>query len=305
MRQLGLFGQSADMRTPDEIAREYLLSTLGIGTPTINSISGGKTSSYMAIHYPADYTVFALVRTNHPSHAITDPGLLNAIRGKCPDFVGSLELPDTLRCVLELEQKIGHEIHWVWGENFEDLEPIRNRGYLPNQRARFCTTELKYIPIFDWVTERWPNEICEMRLGMRADEPNRVFRLCGGKQIKGWDWSELGKCESHPRSRRKIEWRFRQAPLYLDGVSRADVKSDPWIASQPFPPVSNCSYCPFHTRKEHRRQFESYPERAKFWTGLEEITWNTFHKDYRLAEILHSPELTLLTDDLRQCDCTD
>ena len=28
----------------------------------VNSLSGGKTSSYMAAHYPADYNVFALVR---------------------------------------------------------------------------------------------------------------------------------------------------------------------------------------------------------------------------------------------------
>ncbi len=30
---------------------------------TINSLSGGKTSSYIAANYPADYNIFALVRT--------------------------------------------------------------------------------------------------------------------------------------------------------------------------------------------------------------------------------------------------
>ena len=29
---------------------------------TVNSLSGGKTSSYIAANYPADYNVFALVR---------------------------------------------------------------------------------------------------------------------------------------------------------------------------------------------------------------------------------------------------
>lgn len=28
---------------------------------TINSLSGGKTSSFMAVHYPADYNLFSLV----------------------------------------------------------------------------------------------------------------------------------------------------------------------------------------------------------------------------------------------------
>ena len=30
---------------------------------TCNSISGGKTSAYIASNYPADYNLFALVRT--------------------------------------------------------------------------------------------------------------------------------------------------------------------------------------------------------------------------------------------------
>lgn len=29
---------------------------------TVNSLSGGKTSSYIAANYPADYNIFALVR---------------------------------------------------------------------------------------------------------------------------------------------------------------------------------------------------------------------------------------------------
>ena len=31
---------------------------------TVNSLSGGKTSSYIAANYPADYNVFSLVRTD-------------------------------------------------------------------------------------------------------------------------------------------------------------------------------------------------------------------------------------------------
>ena len=29
---------------------------------SINSLSGGKTSSYLAYHYPADYNLFSLIR---------------------------------------------------------------------------------------------------------------------------------------------------------------------------------------------------------------------------------------------------
>ena len=39
---------------------------------TINSLSGGKTSSYIAANYPADYNVFALVRTEDLSSKFKD-----------------------------------------------------------------------------------------------------------------------------------------------------------------------------------------------------------------------------------------
>ncbi len=303
--QLGLLeGCDRPIVNPDKIAREYLLSTRGIGTPTITSLSGGRSSAYMAIHYPTDHYVFALVRTNDPGHAPKDPGLVAAIRQKCPDFVASLELPDTLRCVLDLEQKIGKEIKWVWGDAFESLQPIQKRGYLPNKFHRYCTTELKYLPIFDWVTANFATEIVEMTLGFRADEPNRVYRMVGGKQIKGgWDFSELGKCEDHPKSRRKIEWRFRQAPMFLDDITKGVVHSHPWIKSMPFPEISNCSHCPFHTPREHRIQHQQHPECAAFWTGLEDSTGNTFANGHTLREILNGDGDPALN--FESCACTD
>ena len=34
---------------------------------TVNSLSGGKTSSYLAYHYPADLEIFSLVCVNRAS----------------------------------------------------------------------------------------------------------------------------------------------------------------------------------------------------------------------------------------------
>ena len=38
----------------------------------VNSLSGGKTSSYIAANYPADYNVFALVRIQHEASKFPD-----------------------------------------------------------------------------------------------------------------------------------------------------------------------------------------------------------------------------------------
>ena len=39
---------------------------------TVNSLSGGKTSSYIAANYPADHDVFALVRIEHKPSKFPD-----------------------------------------------------------------------------------------------------------------------------------------------------------------------------------------------------------------------------------------
>ena len=49
---------------------------------TVNSLSGGKTSSYIAANYPADYNVFALVRTNDKSCLYPDKKLRQIVSDK-------------------------------------------------------------------------------------------------------------------------------------------------------------------------------------------------------------------------------
>ena len=52
---------------------------------TVNSLSGGKTSSYIAANYPADYNVFSLVRTDDKRCVFPD----NKIRQQVSDRLGT------------------------------------------------------------------------------------------------------------------------------------------------------------------------------------------------------------------------
>ena len=49
---------------------------------TINSISGGKTSAYMATHYPADYELFALVLIEDINCKPKDQSLIKVVSDK-------------------------------------------------------------------------------------------------------------------------------------------------------------------------------------------------------------------------------
>jgi hypothetical protein len=60
------------------------------------------------------------------------------------------------------------------GEPFAEL--IKKRSYLPNVVTRFCTTELKIIPIKKYIMslgyEEWTNAI-----GIRVDEQQRILKM--------------------------------------------------------------------------------------------------------------------------------
>jgi hypothetical protein len=118
---------------------------------TVNSLSGGKTSSYIAANYPADYNVFALVRTNDKSCLYPDKKLRQIVSDKIgTEFIGTLEDDVIIHTMLDLEQYIGQEINWVTGKPFDEVI-LRNRvdknkkptgqkvTWLPQSNSRFCT----------------------------------------------------------------------------------------------------------------------------------------------------------------------
>jgi hypothetical protein len=296
------------------------MSTDGLADASVTSVSGGRSSAYMAIHYPTDFYVFAVVLTKDPAAKIKDAGLLRAIREKCPEFEGSRELDQTLINMLWLEQELGKEITWVWGKPFDDV--IRDRKALPNERMRFCTVEAKLVPIYQWVEQTFdlPDETPQMHLGFRADEPRRVFKAIGGKEIKGgWDWEKLGGCEQIPGKTRRKEWRYVQCPMWSDGIMKHDVHTYWERRGILFPEVSNCDYCPFHRQTEHRSQYALHPERASWWIAQELSVGSTFgsrkvktdagwaRKPWPLVEIIKNRKVSdegqeeLLLD----CACTD
>ena len=118
---------------------------------TVNSLSGGKTSSYIAQHYPADYNVFALVRTFDKNCLFPDAKIRQIVSDKIgTEFIGTLEEDAIIYTMLDLEQFIGQKIDWVTGVTFDEIVSGKYGGYLPTKLRRYCTTHMKMFPIFEW-----------------------------------------------------------------------------------------------------------------------------------------------------------
>ena len=82
----------------------------------VNSLSGGKTSSYIAANYPADYNVFSLVRTDDKKCLFPDAKIRQEVSDKLgKEFIGTLEEDAMISTMLDLEQHIGTKLDWVSG----------------------------------------------------------------------------------------------------------------------------------------------------------------------------------------------
>lgn len=141
---------------------------------TVTSISGGKTSAYLAANYPTDHYVFSLVRTSDKDCMYPDKKLRQIVSDKIgKEFIGTLEDDVIIHTILDLEQFIGKKINWVSGVTFDELISGKYAGILPSVRSRYCTSEIKILPIFNWWNENFKNPV-EMQIGFRANEVKRA-----------------------------------------------------------------------------------------------------------------------------------
>lgn len=234
---------------------------------TVNSLSGGKTSSYMAMHYPADYNVFSLVCIDDPLCAPKDKSIIDYVNMKLEkfipqfgEFMATAEDDKTLYVMRDLEQLLGKEIIWVRGMSFDNVIDEGTKSRLPGWARRYCTEKMKILPIFTW----WLYEIgekCRMRIGFRANEFDRMIRFFNNSNPT--KFSIPVSCNLYGSKRQKFEefdWRFCEMPLIKDGVYQHHI-DDYWDKKYiggtlfedykkiDFPEISNCVGC-FHKSVE-------------------------------------------------------
>jgi len=191
---------------------------------TVNSISGGKTSSYIAVHYPADYNIFSLVRTNDKSCLFPDAKIRQIVSDKIgTEFIGTLEEDAIIYTMLDLEQMLGKEIIWLSNKTFEEI--IKDAGnYSPNIMTRYCTSKMKVEPIAQWCYENTELPV-EMRIGFRANEIERANRMIE-RQTKGVEDFKFKVDRKNNRNKWKtLPYRIVKFPLIEDRIFKDTIEN--------------------------------------------------------------------------------
>ena len=276
---------------------------------TVNSLSGGKTSSYIAANYPADYNVFALVRTDDKSCMFPDAKIRQMVSDKIgTEFIGTLEMDEIIYTMFDLEQYIGRRVDWVTGMSFDKLVYSNDKVNMPNFRQRSCTSKLKVMPIAQFCHEII-NDIVEMRIGFRANEQSRANNIKNKLNENGntEDKIIIGKHKNGNNKWKNIEWRKPLFPLITDGIFKDQIEE--YWKGEPvrFAYKNNCVGCYNRMPLFLNHMSKKEPEKFNWFLKVEQKSLSyknmTWREDATYQQIKdYKTQLDLFDDDFNECD---
>jgi len=258
-----------------------------IREPAAISFSGGRTSAYM---------LWRVIQ----SHGGTLPDYIKVVFANT-----GKEVNQTLDFVQACSDNWGVDITWLEysgkkkyrvvnhatasreGEPFDQLTTDKN--YLPNMVARFCTSELKVIPINRYLADCGMEDPASV-IGIRADEPRRVAKQ------RGKDGYIL--------------------PLADDNITKADIHAF-WLEQNfnlDLPMVGgvtdwgNCDLCFLKGGSIKLSIIEAQPHRADWWAAQEAKIGARFRSDqpsYDQMRVFASDQGSLFDTETIPCFCGD
>ena len=231
------------------------------------SFSGGRTSAYM---------LHQILQANGDLPERCQVMFANTGR----------EMPETLDFVFECGSRWAVPIIWLEyarpdgkvgcrvvgnnsasrnGEPFEIL--LKSKKYLPNAVTRFCTTELKILPMKRYLTKQLGWKHWTAAVGIRADEAHRAKTDSKDRWAYWYPLADAGV------TKRDIYefWKSQPFDLQLENVNGAT-------------PLGNCDMCFLKSEKILAHIAKTMPDKADWWIRMEQETGSTFRKDRNLAE---------------------
>jgi hypothetical protein len=240
---------------------------------TVNSLSGGKTSSYIAAKYPADYNVFSLVRTDDINVLFPDAKVRQMVSDRIgKEFIGTLEEDTIIYTMLDLEQYIGQEIIWLSDKTFDEViasyKMANGTNYLPNQMTRFCTTDMKIRPIAEYI---YHNVISEgekvfSNVGIRYDEKERAKQTPEEIELK--TKIVIGKRGTRNKWA-DVNWGVANYPLVYDKITHYSVHKFWQAQNIKFPEDSNCVGCFWKDVQQLRKNYDDNYNKMEWFNKME------------------------------------
>lgn len=280
---------------------------------TLNSVSGGETSAFVAANYPADHNVFCIVCLDDPELTPKDKACVDFINNKLEasgfldvygEFIATAEYDDIIYTIMDLEQHIGKEIDVVRGISFDEV--IKSKGgWLPNKLHRYCTTWMKIVPISEFIYYKIGYGV-ETRIGYRANEISRVNKMNEKTDSDGFLEIKV-QIGNMIESRRKRNSVFKHQkpvfPLVNDGIFKDEIVNYWKDKNVRFAKMNNCVGCFHRNPMLLRKMYEDVPAKMNWFADQEGGKNGAWRSDMLYRKIFdHSLQNELSFDDFSECD---
>jgi len=272
----------------------------------VNSLSGGKTSSYIAANYPADYNVFSLVRTDDKNCLFPDAKIRQKVSDRLgTEFIGTLEDDTIIYTMLDLEQYIGSKIDWVTGKTFDNaiIKTKKGTRYLPNKVARYCTTELKTMPILYWMYDVVKEPVI-MRFGYRANETRRAVKMMEKTDDEGFTKvkATFTTLKDGRNSWGVYKYCKPEFPLITDNIYKDSIEKFWEGKDVRFAYMNNCVGCWWRSPLLLKKMSDKHPEKMQ-WFADQETNKSKWRSDIMYKDIIKwKSQVELFDDDFNECD---
>tara|TARA_R110000803_G_C11909155_1_gene313016 strand:- start:75 stop:938 length:864 start_codon:yes stop_codon:yes gene_type:complete len=261
---------------------------------TINSLSGGKTSSYLAMNYPVDYNIFSLVCIDDEKCKPSDKNLVQKVNDKFEkygflekygEFIATAEDDKILKVMFDLEQMIGSEVVWVRHHSLDKW--IDKKGMLMNMNMRYCTTETKIIPICEWVVnELMLKEDMQpvfMNQGIRLDEFERAKK---GNDREYRNKIITGRSKTGNQNKwTEYFWAVGNYPLINDRITHYSIQNFWKDKDILFPEDSNCVGCFWKDVQQLRKNWDNQPNKMQWFSDQEKRKQHFFKPNIDYEQI--------------------
>lgn len=271
---------------------------------TVNSLSGGKTSSYIAANYAADFDVFSLVRVKDSKCKFSDEKIRLEVEDRLQKpFIGTAEDDTIIYTMLDLEQFIGRKIHWVSGPEFENV--IDKKGqYLPNKVARYCTTELKTMPIVHWMYDVIKEPVA-MRFGYRANETSRAKSMMAKLDDEGFTTvkATFTKLADGRNSWQTVKYCKPEFPLIDGNIYKDEIEKFWQDKPVRFAYMNNCVGCFWRSPLLLRHLYNKQPTKIQWFADTEKKAKGNWRSDCKYSDVIKwNAQTELFDDDFNECD---
>ena len=169
--------------------------------------------------------------------------------------------------------------------------------------TRYCTTDLKTIPIAEWKHSVVKDDV-EMRFGYRANENSRAVKMIDKLNDRGFTEVKIIIGENNGRNKwQTIDYCKPSFPLIEANIYKDNIEQ--YWKDKPvrFAYMNNCVGCWWRSPLLLKKMSDKHPNKMQWFANKEIESKSTFRSDVKYQDVINwKSQFELFDEEFNECD---